>query len=281
MTELAARPLAALILFAVAGTSVAAALLEGMKRHSTLARILLLFSCLANFGLLAVGWKPGMQPFRHPLVGLVLASSSAAFFTLFWSSAARGPRLHAAILVLASGVSFALAPALSWPWKQVSSPWFLWSEILYALSAGALWASAVRVDLSGAQGRSAQVKDPDLGEICSSHTRKAADPRAVDDSVSLHTVAVALVGQTLALLLLGIGAQVTWGHYWAWDPIESWRLAAWLATTALAIVLGELGWRRRRARLVTSLVAAFVLFVLWGSFPLVYWLGLLSAYLPN
>jgi ABC-type transport system involved in cytochrome c biogenesis permease subunit len=154
-------------------------------------------------------------------------------------------------LVLLSSVLFALWPTVAWPWKHMSNSWFLWSEILYTLSAGALWAAAVHAN---------------LGDV---------------DSIPLGFVAVSLVAQTLGLLLLGIGAQVAWGHYWAWDPVESWRLAAWLATAALAIVLGQLGWRRRRARLGTSAVALLVLLVLWGSFPLVHWLGLLSAYLPN
>jgi hypothetical protein len=261
MSELAVRPLVGFVLFVIVGSSFLAALFEALGRHSTLARVLLLFSSLSSLILLAVGWTADMQPFHHPLVGWVLVSSGAAFFTVFWSSSVRGPRLLTAILVLASSVSFALWPAVVWPWRQAQSLWFLWSEILFALSAGALWASAARVDLVGA--------------------RAAVAKAGADDPVSLNTVAVGLVAQTLALLLLGTGAQVAWGSYWSWDPIESWRLAAWLATTALAIVLGQLGWRRRRARLATNLVAAFALFVLWGSFPLVHWLGLLSPYLPN
>ncbi len=257
MFELAARPLVGSVLLVIVGSTVLVALFEALGRHSTLARVLLLFSSLSSLILLAVGWTPDMQPFRHPLAGWVLVSSSAAFFTVFWSSSVRGPRLLTAILILASSVSFALWPAVAWPWRQAQSVWFLWSEILFALSAGALWASAARVDLGG------------------------ADKASAHDPMSLNTVAVALVAQTLALLLLGTGAQVAWGSYWSWDPIESWRLAAWLATTALAIVLGQLGWRRRRARLATNLVAAFALFVLWGSFPLIHWLGLLSPYLPN
>jgi len=239
----------------------AAALLDALRRHSALARILLLCGCLASVAFLMMHWKPSMQPFRHPLAALVLACASAAFCTAFWSSAGRGPRTLAAVLLLASSVAFALAPTVGWPWKQAQSPWFLWSEILYALSAGALWACAVRADLAGAAAGGASA--------------------VADDRPALNTVAAALLAQTVALLLLGIGAQVAWGAYWTWDPIESWRLAAWLATTGLAIVLGQLGWRRRRARLATNLVAAFALLVLWGAFPLVHWLGLASAYLPN
>lgn len=78
-----------------------------------------------------------------------------------------------------------------------------------------------------------------------------------------------LVGAGLAFLTLGmlfgaVWAKQAWGHYWAWDPKETWAAATWLA------YLVYLHFRLARpAQVRTALVVLIVAFVLlqmcwWG-----------------
>ena len=44
--------------------------------------------------------------------------------------------------------------------------------------------------------------------------------------------AFAFVFETLMLIVGAVWAQDAWGRYWAWDPLESWAFATWLALAA-------------------------------------------------
>ena len=54
------------------------------------------------------------------------------------------------------------------------------------------------------------------------------------DELAHRFAAYALVFDTLMLIVGAVWAQDAWGRYWAWDPLESWAFASWLA---LALVL--------------------------------------------
>ena len=47
-----------------------------------------------------------------------------------------------------------------------------------------------------------------------------------------NLVYVGLAFMTLGLLMGAIGAKEAWGHYWAWDPKETWAAATWFAYLA-------------------------------------------------
>ena len=57
---------------------------------------------------------------------------------------------------------------------------------------------------------------------------RAADDCRCDELA--HCVAAfAFVFETLMLIVGAVWAQDAWGRYWAWDPLESWAFASWLA----------------------------------------------------
>ena len=43
---------------------------------------------------------------------------------------------------------------------------------------------------------------------------------------------VGLAFMTLGMLTGAIWAKEAWGHYWAWDPKETWAAATWFAYLA-------------------------------------------------
>lgn len=58
---------------------------------------------------------------------------------------------------------------------------------------------------------------------------------------------------TLGLVMGAIWAKEAWGHYWAWDPKETWALLTWIAYVCLIHAEGGL---RDRPRLALATVTA-------------------------
>ena len=67
---------------------------------------------------------------------------------------------------------------------------------------------------------------------------------------------------SLAIVTGAIWADATWGHFWSWEPAESWTLVIWLLYAGLLESRVTVGWRGRRAAALT--IAVFT--VLVGSF---------------
>lgn len=83
----------------------------------------------------------------------------------------------------------------------------------------------------------------------------------------LDRINYSLLGWGFALLSLAIvtgaiWADATWGHFWSWEPVESWSLAIWILYAGLLESRLTVGWRGRRAAALTIVVFA----VLVGSF---------------
>lgn len=85
-------------------------------------------------------------------------------------------------------------------------------------------------------------------------------PREIDLCDNLAYVGLAFM--TLGLLTGAIWAKVAWGHYWAWDPKETWAAATWFS------YLGYVHFRlatplKPRPALIILLVAFVLLQMCW------------------
>jgi cytochrome c-type biogenesis protein CcsB len=67
---------------------------------------------------------------------------------------------------------------------------------------------------------------------------------------------------SLAIVTGAIWADATWGHFWSWEPAESWTLVIWFLYAGLLESRLTVGWRGRRAAALT--IAVFTILV--GSF---------------
>ncbi len=59
---------------------------------------------------------------------------------------------------------------------------------------------------------------------------------------------------SLAIISGAIWADATWGHFWSWEPVESWSLVIWILYAALLESRLTVGWRGRRAAALTIVV---------------------------
>ncbi|HNW90943.1 MAG TPA: cytochrome c biogenesis protein CcsA [Bacteroidales bacterium] len=91
----------------------------------------------------------------------------------------------------------------------LQSPWFIPHVIVYMISYAFLAASS----LTGIKGLYLSYKMKPIVE-----TLRLAD----------NIVYIGFAFLTIGMLLGALWAKVAWGHYWTWDPKETWALLTWL-----------------------------------------------------
>ena len=82
------------------------------------------------------------------------------------------------------------------------------------------------------------------------------------DRINYRLLGWGFVMLSLAIVSGAIWADATWGHFWSWEPQESWSLVIWILYAGLLESRLTVGWRGRRAAALTIVVFT----VLVGSF---------------
>ncbi|HHW14346.1 MAG TPA: cytochrome c biogenesis protein CcsA [Firmicutes bacterium] len=88
-------------------------------------------------------------------------------------------------------------------------------------------------------------------------------PAALDE-LSYRFIGLAFLALVIMLISGSIWANLAWGAYWGWEPVETWSLIAWLVYGIYLHLRRTYGWRGRRAAWVATLGFALFLFALWG-----------------
>ncbi len=84
------------------------------------------------------------------------------------------------------------------------------------------------------------------------------------DKLNHHCLSVGFPLLTLGIITGSVWAKQAWGAYWHWDPKETWSLITWFLYAALVHQRFTVGWRGRRAAIMTIIAFLSVLFTLWG-----------------
>jgi cytochrome c-type biogenesis protein CcsB len=82
------------------------------------------------------------------------------------------------------------------------------------------------------------------------------------DRISYRLLGWGFLMLSLAIVTGAIWADAIWGHFWSWDPAETWTLLIWFLYAGLLESRLTVGWQGRRAATLT--IAVFT--VLVGSF---------------
>ncbi len=89
------------------------------------------------------------------------------------------------------------------------------------------------------------------------------------DDLTFKFVGIGFIFLGIMIAAGAIWANDAWGRYWAWDPIETWSLIAWLIYAAVLHARLTLGWKGRRFAWAAVLALPIVVFALIGV-PIVY-----------
>lgn len=86
--------------------------------------------------------------------------------------------------------------------------------------------------------------------------------RGALDELAWRFLRVALVFETAMLVAGAVWAQNAWGRWWAWDPLETWAFATWLALVGALHARGtyRLGPRAGATLAIVVFALAFLTF---------------------
>jgi ABC-type transport system involved in cytochrome c biogenesis permease subunit len=126
----------------------------------------------------------------------------------------------------------------------LQSPWFAPHVIVYMFAYALLGAATVMA----------------LYLLFFKKDHASADEMEITDNL----VYVGLAFMTIGMLFGALWAKEAWGHYWSWDPKETWAAITWFAY--LAYIHYRLMPRHRLRLSLWMLIVAFILLQMcwWG-----------------
>ncbi|MEY9874147.1 cytochrome c-type biogenesis protein CcsB [Streptacidiphilus sp. MAP12-33] len=152
-----------------------------------------------------------------------------------------------------------LVPALHsyWLWIHVSGA---------MVCGGALYAGAVAAMLYVAkdvyEGRKAKELTKAGGWWADVMERLPA--AATLDKWSYRINAFVFPLWTFTIIAGAIWAEAAWGHYWEWDPTETWAFITWVAYACYLHARATAGWKGRKAAILVFIAFACYLFNAYG-----------------
>lgn len=84
------------------------------------------------------------------------------------------------------------------------------------------------------------------------------------DQLNTHCLTAGFAFLTLGIITGSVWARQAWGTYWHWDPKETWSLITWFLYAAQIHQRFTLGWRGKRAAVMSIVGFCSVIFTLWG-----------------
>ena len=98
--------------------------------------------------------------------------------------------------------------------------------------------------------------------------KRLPDAEVLDVS-SYRFLVLGFINHMIMLVSGAIWAKKLWGHYWSWDPLETWSLIAFLYYAFYLHARSFLKWRMRRAAWLAILGLLILAVSFWG----VKWFG--------
>ncbi len=80
------------------------------------------------------------------------------------------------------------------------------------------------------------------------------------DRTAYRAYAFAFPVWTFAVIAGAIWAEYAWGHYWQWDPKETWAFITWVIYAGYLHARATAGWRGRKAAYIALLGFTTILF---------------------
>ncbi len=84
------------------------------------------------------------------------------------------------------------------------------------------------------------------------------------DEINYHLITLGFPLLSLAIITGVIWANSAWGTYWRWDPKEVWSLITWFIYALVLHLRLSLGWRGKKAAILSIIGFAIVIFTFFG-----------------
>lgn len=98
----------------------------------------------------------------------------------------------------------------------------------------------------------------------SEFTKKHLPDKEQLDLFSYRAIALGFLFLTIVIVTGALWAQRAWGHYWTWDPKETWSLITWIIYALYLHVRLSKGWSGKRAAIFAVVGFICVIFTYIG-----------------
>lgn len=143
-----------------------------------------------------------------------------------------------------------LPPALQSIWLPIHAAICLAAYAIFALA----FCIAVMYIL-----QERQIKGKHLGAIF----RRLPSLENLDTMIG-RCLGIGFLLLTVGIITGSIWAENVWGSYWSWDPKETWSLVTWLFYAALLHQRLTVGWRGKKAAIMTIFAFGVLVFTFLG-----------------
>ena len=92
---------------------------------------------------------------------------------------------------------------------------------------------------------------------------KIPDTNALDMN-SYRFIVLGFINHAVMLISGSIWAKKLWGHYWSWDPLETWSLIAFLFYAFYLHARSFLGWKLKTAAWLAIAGLGVMAISFWG-----------------
>ncbi|WNI19729.1 c-type cytochrome biogenesis protein CcsB [Actinacidiphila sp. ITFR-21] len=151
-----------------------------------------------------------------------------------------------------------LVPALHsyWLWIHVSCA-IISGAVFYLAAVGTLlYLFRDHYELALAAGRA---QDNRWGDVM-----RRLPAAASLDKFAYRMNALVFPLWTFTIIAGAIWAQAAWGHYWEWDPKETWSFITWVAYAGYLHARATAGWKGRKAAYLALIAFGCFLFNYYG-----------------
>lgn len=196
---------------------------------------------------LKTGHPPVMYQFENALAGSWTISMLFLLITLYFKKLRSIDIIVSPLLALMLGYGLTgynkplpLSPPFksSWLWVHVTFAWVAYGAFTLAAVLAILYILKERRARRGYSEDRFLSRLPGLDEI---------------DDLLLAFILYGFVAQAVNISSGAIWANILWGRYWSWDPVEVWSLLAWLAYGIILHLRLSLGWRGKTIAWLTIL----------------------------
>jgi cytochrome c-type biogenesis protein CcsB len=154
-------------------------------------------------------------------------------------------------LVLGDGLisrtdAMPMGPSYDSPWLAIHVI-FAWTSFgFYAISTGAAFFLILREKM-----------------LAWKPALKIPDPESLD-IMGYRFIAMGFINHAVMLVSGAIWAKNLWGHYWSWDPLETWSLIAFLFYAFYLHARSFLGWKLKTAAWLAIAGLGIMAISFWG-----------------
>lgn len=216
--------------------------------------------CLHTLTIVARYFEAGYTPItsHHETISFFAWSLSCCYLTFRWRYTVKNLGVFVCLLVLALMLVAAFSSRDIVPLAPALQSWWLPIHASVTLIAyGFLALACIGGSMYLLQER--EIKKKRFGLFYS----RLPSLEALD-TLNHHCLSIGFPLLTLGIITGSIWAKQAWGAYWHWDPKETWSLVTWFLYAAVVHQRFTVGWRGRRAALLSILAFLSVLFTLWG-----------------